>query len=558
MSIASKRSFVALEARRIAQTPAAFSNWPGLLSGVARSRLGGGPETLTFRTRGGQSIAIPNAGGARVPVYEVFAEDCYDLAWFLGDLADRPIQVLDIGAHVGTFSCWLGRVHPEATIDAYEPAYDTAQFLRRNVEANALSDRVTVHEAALAGETGWAMFDRSGAASGFNHLASVDADSDGVTCVDTVTFDDVVGRTADPIELVKMDCEGGEYDLVFASDPVNWQHVQRLVLEYHPVHGHSWEDLRAWFADVGLHVVRSSPGTPGLGVAWLSREPLDDPIGRAPGGKLQQAGHDVRRVVQTPTTFRNWPELLGGMVRERAGNGPDTLTFRTRSGLRLTCPNVAGARLPAYEQFAEDTYRLEWFLGPLLERPIHAVDAGAHVGTFACRLAELHPTATITCLEPSAETARYLERNIEQNSFGDRIAVEEAALTGETGWAEFDDQGDASVHSGLVRDGGSTVGSITKVRSLAWESIVASSPAPIDFVKLDCEGGEYELPGSSPDSWRSVQRVVLEYHDVPGASWADLRAWFATMGLHVVFQESTRRNLGLAWLSRATVDFPSR
>ena len=558
MSIGSKRDFVALEARRIAQTPTAFSNWPELLSGVARSRLGGGPETLTFRTRAGQSIAIPNAGGARVPVYEVFAEDCYDLAWFLGDLADRPIHVLDIGAHVGTFSCWLGRVHPRATVDAYEPSVDTAQYLRRNVAANGLAHRVAIHEAALAGETGWAMFDRSGAASGFNHLASVDANGDGGTQVETVSLDDVVAQAVDPIELVKMDCEGGEYDLVYASKPASWQSVQRLVLEYHRVPGQSWEELRAWFADVGLHVVRSSPGTPGLGVAWLSREPLDDPIGRAPSGKVQQVGHDVRRVIQTPGTFRNWPELLAGMARERAGKGPDTLTFRTRSGLRLTCPNVAGARLPAYEQFAEDTYRLEWFLGPLLGRPIHAVDAGAHVGTFACRLAELHPTATMTCLEPSAETARYLHLNIEENSFGDRIAVVEAALTGETGWAEFDDQGDASVHSGLVREGGNAVGSVAKVRSLAWDDIVAAAPAPIDFVKLDCEGGEYELPGSSPDSWRSVQRVVLEYHDVAGASWAELRAWFATMGLHVVYQEPTRRNLGLAWLSRATVDFPSR
>jgi FkbM family methyltransferase len=553
----SKRSFVALEARRIAQTPAAFSNWPELLSGVARSRLGGGPDTLTFHTRTGQSISIPNAGGARVPVYEVFAEDCYDLAWFLGDLADRPIHVLDIGAHVGTFSCSLGRLHPQATVDAYEPTYDTAQFLRRNVAANGLEGRIHVHEAALAGETGFAMFERTGNASGFNRLAAVDGRDEGIR-VETVSFDDVVARSDQPIELVKMDCEGGEYDLVYRSDPANWQSVQRLVLEYHPVQGESWEELRAWFAGVGLHVVRSSPGTPGLGVAWLSREPLDDPIGRPEGGALQQAGHDVRRVVQTPGTFSNWPGLLTGMVRERAGKGPETLTFRTRSGLRLTTPNVPGARLPAYEQFAEDSYRLEWFLGDLLDRPIHVVDAGAHVGTFACRLAEVHPTATITCLEPSAETARFLQHNIEVNCFDRRITVEEAALTGETGWAEFDDQGDASVHSGLVRDGGAAVGEVTKVRSLAWDDIAASAPAPIEFVKLDCEGGEYELTSSSPDSWDSVQRVVLEYHDVPGASWAELRAWFASLGLHVVYQEPTRRNLGLAWLSRSTVDFPGR
>ena len=288
MSIASKRFTAALQLRRLAQTPLTFTNWPELLSGVARARLGGGPPTLTFRTRDDQVITIPNAGGARVPVYEVFAEDCYDLAWFLGDLADRPIHVLDIGAHVGTFSCWLGRVHPGASVDAYEPSPDTSQFLRRNVEANGLASRVTVHEAALAGKTGWAMFDQEGAGSGMSHLAGIHDEADGTGRVKTVSFDDVVASADTPFDFVKMDCEGGEYELVYASHPESWESVQRLALEYHAIPGQSWEELRDWFARVGLHVIRDSPGTPGLGVAWLSREPL---------AKTRQQGGGLRNWV---------------------------------------------------------------------------------------------------------------------------------------------------------------------------------------------------------------------------------------------------------------------
>lgn len=274
MSLASKRFTAALAVRRIAQTPRAFSNWPELLAGIVRGRFGGGPPTLTFRTRGGQTITIPNADGARVPVYEVFAEDAYDLSWFLGDLAERPIHVLDIGAHVGTFTCWLCRVHPHAVVDAYEPSSDTVPFLRGNVAANGLADRVTIHEAALAGETGSAMFNQRGSGSGENRLAVTAPGGGGAALVTTVSFDDVVTAAEVPIEFVKMDCEGGEYDLVYASKPESWETVQRLALEYHVVPGQAWEELRDWFAGAGLHVVRNSPGTPGLGVAWLSRQPL--------------------------------------------------------------------------------------------------------------------------------------------------------------------------------------------------------------------------------------------------------------------------------------------
>lgn len=549
-----RRRSASLALRRIGQTPTTFSNWPQLLVGLFGSKVRRGPAELTFRTRDGQVITAPNAPGARVPPYEVFAEDCYDLVWFLGDLAGRSINALDIGAHVGSFSCLLGRVHPEATIDCFEPSADTARFLFRNIEQNGLTDRVTPHQRALAGENGWAVFDQQGAGSGHNHLSFDGVVQGSAAEVETVTFDAVVAAASGPVELVKMDCEGGEYDLVYRSSPESWVNVRRLVLEYHAVEGESWEELRSWFARVGLHVVRNVMGTPGLGVAWLSRDPLDDPAGRGERTALERMVYEGRRVAQTPRAFQNWPSLLWGLARERLGKGPETLTFLTRSGLRLTAPNRPGARLPAYEQFAEDCYRLPWFLGSLASEPMHGLDVGAHVGTFASKFAEVHPTATLTCFEPSSETAVYLRRNIEQNGLGNRVTVQEAALTGESGWALFDDHGGASVHSGLVHGGAEESGAAVKVRTLGFDEVVAESPRPITFVKLDCEGGEYEMAyRSSPASWDTVERVVLEYHDIPGQSWAVLRKWFADVGLHLVQEESIRANLGTAWLSRGQV-----
>ena len=70
---------------------------------------------------------------------------------------------------------------------------------------------------------------------------------------------------------------------------------------------------------------------------------------------------------------------------------------------------------------------------------------------------------------------------------------------------------------------------------LSFADAVAAAPGPVRFVKLDCEGGEYQMAyQSKPEDWASVERVVLEYHDVPGESWSDLRAWFAGVGLHLV------------------------
>ena len=121
---------------------------------MARQPVGKGPQDLTFRTRDGVTIVCPNQPGARVPVYEIFAEDCYRLAPFLGPLLKRPIQVLDIGGHIGTFSCRLTQLHPQASVMTYEPSTVTADYLRRNVAQNKVADRVQVFESALAGTTG--------------------------------------------------------------------------------------------------------------------------------------------------------------------------------------------------------------------------------------------------------------------------------------------------------------------------------------------------------------------------------------------------------------------
>ena len=92
-------------ARRLLQTPRTFSNWLPLLVDLGRRAVGRGPESLRFRTRSGATIECPNRPGARVPVYEIFAEDVYRLAAVPRPAdATSPIQVLDIGGHIGTFA----------------------------------------------------------------------------------------------------------------------------------------------------------------------------------------------------------------------------------------------------------------------------------------------------------------------------------------------------------------------------------------------------------------------------------------------------------------------
>ena len=274
---------------------------------------------------------------------------------------------------------------------------------------------------------------------------------------------------------------------------------------------------------------------------------------------LALARYDLRRVLQTRRTFANWPQLLGQMAAQRLGREVGTLRFVTRSGLRLTVPNVPGARLPLYEQYADDSYRLHEVLAPFAGRPVQVLDIGAHIGAFAINVLARHPQARVECYEPSRHSADYLRRNLAENALQSRATVHQVALSDRVGVALLDDNDFASVHNGLIRAQGRMVrgadadGSrhAVEVPTTTFDRAVSAAAAPPQVVKMDCEGGEYPLVYSSaPASWASVARVVMEYHPVAGESWPRLRRWLAGVGLHVVHERSERAGLGTAWLAR--------
>ena len=258
-------------ARRVRQTLTDFENGPQLLGAIASRPIIGRPDELVFRIDGQLSIICPNRPGARVPVYEVFAEDTYRLAWFTGDLGDGAVAV-DIGAHIGCFALAFARQHPQGQIEAYEASPSTAVYLQRNIYHNGLSDRVHCHQVAVASKTGTLVFADNVGGSSLNGITA----PEGATQIEVpcVTVADAFASAGVGVEVVKIDTEGAEYDMVLNSHADAWAGVRRVVMEYHDVAGHSWSELEAFFATAGLMTIAHEPVSSRQGTVWLSRDSL--------------------------------------------------------------------------------------------------------------------------------------------------------------------------------------------------------------------------------------------------------------------------------------------
>ncbi|MCR4514739.1 FkbM family methyltransferase [Aeromicrobium sp. 50.2.37] len=259
---------------------------------------------------------------------------------------------------------------------------------------------------------------------------------------------------------------------------------------------------------------------------------------------LRGLGYTTRRVRQSFTHFRNGPQLLAAMARG------GEVTFRTRSGLTIHTPNSPGARFPVYEITADDVYRVDELVAGL--RPdFVAVDVGAHIGSFSTAVCSRAPGATVHAYEASPSTAVWTRRNADANGFSERLHVHAEAVSDHRGTLRFVDNGEASAHNGLTAPDG--LGTEVEVPCVTFADVHAAAGGRIDLLKSDAEGAEYGyILGSDPALWTDVQRVVMEYHPVPGHDLGDLTRFLGDVGLTLVRDEPStdKPGLGNAWFSR--------
>jgi FkbM family methyltransferase len=142
-------------------------------------------------------------------------------------------RVVDVGANIGVFSLWAERLGAEVT--AFEPEPRTFASLTANVAGRRIAPR----QAALAGQaTPSVRLYLSELDSTRHTLVGKEIESGeqlrDFVDVPTVTLADVVGSGCD---LLKLDCEGAEFDALLGADDDTLRRAQRIILEYHRIGG---------------------------------------------------------------------------------------------------------------------------------------------------------------------------------------------------------------------------------------------------------------------------------------------------------------------------------
>lgn len=164
--------------------------------------------------------------------------------------------VVDIGANIGIFCNWARDCFPDATIHAYEPSPKTAAIAK----ANTNDPGTTIFVEGVSANDGRAEMVELGS----SNLAQTVATADGGIVL--TSFAHVLQRIGGHIDLLKIDCEGAEWD--FMQDASLFAQVDHIRMEYHLTDGRTLGDLRQMADGIGFTITRLVENQ-GFGIAWL-------------------------------------------------------------------------------------------------------------------------------------------------------------------------------------------------------------------------------------------------------------------------------------------------
>ena len=208
---------IVLDSRKI------IKNWylyPAVYFGFFRK------EYVVFETRTDIKIKL------RVHSTDLMA---FTNVWLVGDYAKSGFEIddndtiIDVGAHIGLFALYAFQYCKKGRIYCFEPVRENYELLLTNLQMNNVKN-VFPFQTAISGKRSSSVIYLSQDESGH----SMYIPSSKKLEIKTTTLKDIIDENSiNRCDLIKIDCEGAEYDIIESLPEVYFKKIRKIVMEYH-------------------------------------------------------------------------------------------------------------------------------------------------------------------------------------------------------------------------------------------------------------------------------------------------------------------------------------
>ena len=160
--------------------------------------------------------------------------------------------VVDVGANIGVFTV-MAMESGAGKVISFEPNEEAFQTLLRNVEENGFSEAVETYHRAVSSSSGQTLHIPI-CSSPYNKTKS-EPTSDETKAVSTISLVDAL-RDHDRVDLMKLDCEGAEYQIILETDPAVFDKIKRIRMELHPSRQFTREQIVEHLEAFGFTLVK--------------------------------------------------------------------------------------------------------------------------------------------------------------------------------------------------------------------------------------------------------------------------------------------------------------
>ena len=253
--------------RRYSRLISQFSNWLSFLFFKA-----GKSESFNFKLRSGLEIDVKR--NMLPPFKESFFDNVYlkELPASAAQMA-KPI-IIDIGGNVGFFSLNMFAQFPKARVHTFEPMPFNFNQLANCQKAYPEFNWKVYNKGIAEHEDGFSLF--SSTVEGFSTMASIDpTEGKGKEIkVKTQKLESLIEEEQiKKIDLIKLDCEGSEYPILYNLPEEVLEMVRYMSIETHQskTAGNSHAELKS-FLEKKNWLTRATMNSDGTGYIWAWKD----------------------------------------------------------------------------------------------------------------------------------------------------------------------------------------------------------------------------------------------------------------------------------------------
>jgi FkbM family methyltransferase len=136
--------------------------------------------------------------------------------------------VIDVGANIGAFSLYAASLGAKKVV-AIEPISASYNTFLNNIHKLQLKN-ITTYKNLVASVANQFIPVSLNTNAGANSMYNV---SENYEVVETITFDYILNNISSNNILLKLDCEGGEYDIIMKATDGNMERISEIMIEIH-------------------------------------------------------------------------------------------------------------------------------------------------------------------------------------------------------------------------------------------------------------------------------------------------------------------------------------